>query len=311
MPESERPLVMTGRSTRGLFVIAGGRSYVAALIKDAGGRYAWADNTSVASASVDLEAQIQRAANADVWINGGGWKNLAAMLDDEPRYAAFKAYRQGQVWVYERRQTPPGGNDYWSRSVTHPDLVLADLVKIFHPALAAITRSSGTWRCRRGNRMSRRDAMILLGLAMLLGGVFLLSLALGSTSVPLRRVVAALFGGSPDGDSASVVVCTIRLPRSLTAMLAGAALGIAGLQMQTLFRNPLADPFALGISSGASLGVALVVLGSGLRPGGGVRHGDGHARRRADHRCGDRRRGPRPRPGAGRVRAASPIRPPC
>ena len=53
------------------------------------------------------------------------------------------------------------------------------------------------------------------------------------------------------------------MPRSITALLAGAALGIAGLQMQTLFRNPLADPFALGISSGASLGVAFVVLGSG------------------------------------------------
>ena len=120
-----------------MFVIAGGRSYVAALIKDAGGRYVWADNTAAATASVDLEAQIQRAADADVWINGGGWKSLAAMLDDEPRYSAFKAYRQGQVWVYERRETPAGGNDYWSRSVTHPDLVLADLVKIFHPQLAS------------------------------------------------------------------------------------------------------------------------------------------------------------------------------
>lgn len=63
-----------------------------------------------------------------------------------------------------------------------------------------------------------------------------------------------------------MVVTVVRLPRSVTAMLAGAALGIAGLQMQTLFRNPLADPFALGISSGASLGVALVVLGSGYGP---------------------------------------------
>jgi len=137
LPESDKPLVMTGRCTRGTFVIAGGRSYVAALIKDAGGRYAWADNPATGSASVDLEAQLQRAANADVWINGGGWKNLAAMLEDEPRYSAFKAYRTGQVWTYERRQTPSGGNDYWSRSVTHPDIVLADLVKIFHPALAA------------------------------------------------------------------------------------------------------------------------------------------------------------------------------
>ena len=135
-PVAEWPLVMTGRSTRGLFSIAGGRSYVAALIRDAGGRYVWADNASVGFASVDLEAQIQRAADADIWINGGGWKNLAAMTVDEPRYAAFKAYRQGQVWVYERRETATGANDYWSRSVTRPDLVLADLVKIFHPTLA-------------------------------------------------------------------------------------------------------------------------------------------------------------------------------
>jgi len=134
-PEAERPLVMAGKSARGQFSIAGGRSYVAALIKDAGGRYAWADNTSVGYASVDLEAQIRRAALADIWINGGGWTTLGAMLDDEPRYAEFKAYRQGQVWVYERRVTSSGSNDYWARSVTHPDLVLADLVKIFHPTL--------------------------------------------------------------------------------------------------------------------------------------------------------------------------------
>jgi iron complex transport system substrate-binding protein len=134
-PESRRPLVMTGRSTRGTFTIAGGRSYVAALIHDAGGRYVWADNTSAGGPSVDLEAQIGRAANADVWINGGGWANTAAMLDNEPRYAAFKAYRDRQVWVYDLRVTSNGTTDYFLRSVSRPDLVLADLIKIFHPAL--------------------------------------------------------------------------------------------------------------------------------------------------------------------------------
>jgi iron complex transport system substrate-binding protein len=135
-PQGQWPVVMTGRSTRGTFVIAGGRSYVAALIADAGGRYAWADNHAAATASVDLEAQVQRAANADVWINGGGWSSLAAMLEDEPRYTEFKAYRQGQVWVYDGAGTPTGGSDYWSRSIARPDLVLGDLVKIFHPQLA-------------------------------------------------------------------------------------------------------------------------------------------------------------------------------
>jgi iron complex transport system substrate-binding protein len=135
VPSVERPLVMTGRSSLGLFTIAGGRSYVARLIADAAGRYAWAGDGSPGVVTVDIEAQIARASAADVWINGGGWASLQAMLDDEPRYAAFKAFRDGRVWVYERRQTPSGANDYWSRSVTHPDLVLADLIKIFHPGL--------------------------------------------------------------------------------------------------------------------------------------------------------------------------------
>ena len=135
VPEDRKPTVMTGRGTRGDFVIAGGRSYVAVLIRDAGGRYVWTDNPAEGSATIDLEAQIRRAGNADVWINGGGWSSLAAMVKDEPRYAEFKAYRTGQVWVYERQLTPAGANDYWSRAVSHPDLVLADLVKIFHPNL--------------------------------------------------------------------------------------------------------------------------------------------------------------------------------
>jgi iron complex transport system substrate-binding protein len=136
VPDAQKPTVMTGRGSRGDFVIAGGRSYVAALIRDAGGRYVWTDNTSTGSTTIDLEAQIKRASNADIWINGGGWANLAAIVKEEPRYEAFKAYRTGQVWVYERVVTPDGANDYWSRGVSHPDLVLADLVKIFHPPLA-------------------------------------------------------------------------------------------------------------------------------------------------------------------------------
>ena len=133
--DARKPLVMTGRGSSGSFVIAGGRSYVAALIRDAGGRYVWADDTAVGTRTIDLEAQIHRASNADVWINGGGWRDLEAMVEDEPRYGVFKAYRQRQVWVYERRVSASGANDYWSRSASHPDLVLADLVKIFHPGL--------------------------------------------------------------------------------------------------------------------------------------------------------------------------------
>lgn len=133
--DASKPAVMTGRGTRGDFVIAGGKSYVAAIIKDAGGRYVWADNSATGSETIDLEAQLARAGNADIWINGGGWQNLADMVKNEPRYGLFKAHRTGQVWVYERRVNAAGANDYWSGAVSRPDLILADLVKIFHPAL--------------------------------------------------------------------------------------------------------------------------------------------------------------------------------
>lgn len=108
--------------------------------------------------------------------------------------------------------------------------------------------------------MTTRELGVLASLLFALCGLFVVSLAIGSTSMSPARVAAALAGGGGAADHA--IVIAVRLPRSLTALLAGAALGIAGLQMQTLFRNPLADPFVLGVSSGASLGVALVVLGS-------------------------------------------------
>ena len=82
-------------------------------------------------------------------------------------------------------------------------------------------------------------------LAVGLIAVALASLVVGSTHIPLARVLAFLMGDQGGQDGAAVVLATIRVPRTLTAMLAGAALGVAGLQMQTLFRNPLADPFAL------------------------------------------------------------------
>lgn len=107
----------------------------------------------------------------------------------------------------------------------------------------------------------RRERVVLASLVIALGGAFLLSLVYGSTWVPPGRVLDVLRGAASEQDAAAVVVGAIRLPRAITAVLAGASLGLAGLQMQTLFRNPLADPFVLGISSGASLGVACIVLG--------------------------------------------------
>ncbi len=109
---------------------------------------------------------------------------------------------------------------------------------------------------------------LFAALAAALAGLFALSLGFGSVSIPLDAVAAILWDEAGQKASWSHIVHAIRLPRALTAVLAGAALSASGLQMQTLFRNPLADPFILGISAGASLGVALVVLGTGVTGGG-------------------------------------------
>jgi iron complex transport system permease protein len=110
----------------------------------------------------------------------------------------------------------------------------------------------------------RREAAVVAVLVVGLIVAFLLSLALGAVWIPLERVSSILLrNGVGENPEYVVIIQSVRLPRAITALLAGSALGIAGLQMQTLFRNPLADPFALGIASGASLGVALVVLTSG------------------------------------------------
>lgn len=97
---------------------------------------------------------------------------------------------------------------------------------------------------------------LLIGLL----SAFLLDLALGSVNIPINEVVNILLGQEPEKVTHAHIILKFRLPKALTATLAGAALGVSGLQMQTLFKNPLAGPFVLGISSGASLGVALVVL---------------------------------------------------
>lgn len=107
--------------------------------------------------------------------------------------------------------------------------------------------------------MRSRSAILFAMLAALTLFLFLLDLAVGAVAVPLGDVWAALTGDDCPRATAKIIL-NIRLIKAVVALLAGAALSVSGLQMQTLFRNPLAGPYVLGISSGASLGVALVVL---------------------------------------------------
>jgi iron complex transport system permease protein len=111
---------------------------------------------------------------------------------------------------------------------------------------------------------ARRIEIIFLILSVLLILIFILELLLGSVSIHPGEVLRALFGNA--GSDAETIVMQFRLPKAITSLAVGVALSVSGLMMQTLFRNPLAGPYVLGVSSGASLGVAVVILGlsSGL-----------------------------------------------
>lgn len=107
--------------------------------------------------------------------------------------------------------------------------------------------------------MRIQTTTLFIWLTILTIFLFIVDLSVGSTAISLREIWAILIGGNCDPITAKIVL-NIRLIKALTAVLAGAALSVSGLQMQTLFRNPLAGPYVLGISSGASLGVALLIL---------------------------------------------------
>ena len=111
--------------------------------------------------------------------------------------------------------------------------------------------------------MHRPIVPLLIGISIALGVFFLLNLLLGSVSIPLRAICEMLLGSEEQPVVWQNILWKSRVPQALTALVAGAALSVSGLQMQTVFRNPLADPSVLGVGAGASLGVAFVVLLSG------------------------------------------------
>lgn len=113
--------------------------------------------------------------------------------------------------------------------------------------------------------MKSRSLILFIALSLLAIGLFLADLAWGSIHISLSEIVSVFLGKGAEGINSEILL-NFRLPKAITAVLAGASLSVAGLMMQTLFRNPLADPYILGVSSGASLGVALVMMAAAFLP---------------------------------------------
>ncbi len=130
-----KPTVFTGTPYQGTWYVPGGRSFAAVFLQDAGATYLWSDDTSTGSLPLSFEAVYERAREADFWLNVGFYSDLNSLKEADARFADFVPFQQGNVWNNDARVNPNGGNDYYESAVAHPEVVLADLISIFHPDL--------------------------------------------------------------------------------------------------------------------------------------------------------------------------------
>ncbi|QXD23892.1 ABC transporter substrate-binding protein [Opitutia bacterium ISCC 51] len=130
-----RPTVFSNAPYAGVWHVPGGSSYNARAFADAGANYLWAENRSSGGVPLDFEVILHEAAVADVWLNPGAYRTRASLLALDSRFTGFRAFREGKVFNNSLRANEHGGNDIWERGINHPEEVLADLIKVFHPDL--------------------------------------------------------------------------------------------------------------------------------------------------------------------------------
>ena len=132
---TERKSVFANTAYEGSWYMPGGESYIANLLADAGADYIFSDIEGSGAQPLDFEVVLERAKDADVWVNVGGLPDLAALAAMDGRYADFAAFEQGQVYTYSKRMTDLGAVDYFESGVAAPDVILRDLIKAFYPDL--------------------------------------------------------------------------------------------------------------------------------------------------------------------------------
>lgn len=132
---SHRPTVMFNTPWNDSWVMPSTKSYMSQLVTDAGADYIYKDNDTNSSVTIGLETAYALIQKADYWINVGSVATLAELKAVNPKFADAKAVQQSTVYNNNQRMTPAGGNDFWESSVVRPDIVLRDLIQIFHPEL--------------------------------------------------------------------------------------------------------------------------------------------------------------------------------
>ena len=133
--QTPTPKVMINTPYADSWFMASATSYVARLIADAGGDYIYKKNTSNHSLPIDMEEAALLTTQADVWINVGNVNSVDDLCRQFPKFAKMPCVQWGEVYNCDKRRVTGGGNDYWESGVVQPDVVLRDLIKIFHPEL--------------------------------------------------------------------------------------------------------------------------------------------------------------------------------
>ena len=131
----KRPKVFTGFNFKGTWYVPGCKSYAAQYLADAGAELLCSENSSGSTPS-SFEDVFERAATADYWLNvSQSWQSLKDVITADSRYGDFQAVKKGNVYNNNARLNESGGNDYWEGGISNPDVILTDLIKIFHPEL--------------------------------------------------------------------------------------------------------------------------------------------------------------------------------
>lgn len=134
---AEKPKVMLNSPYRDVWFVPGGKSYMAALISDAGGEYIYKGNDSAASMPVSGEAAYLAVSGADIWLNPNQARSIGELAAQNPKFSDIPVVKNGRVYNATKRSTAGGGSDFWESGVVRADRVLEDMIMIMHPGLIA------------------------------------------------------------------------------------------------------------------------------------------------------------------------------
>lgn len=256
-------------SSSGYAVARKSGDYVTKMIELAGGNYVFKDLGDPASATstvpLEMEQFYAAARDADYIIYnstiGGELSSLGELIDKNGLLRDFRAVQNGNVWCTEKnlfQETTQFGlmiSDI-RRMLTEED---PDGLRFLYRRNDGAPRREEDENERGNDRRRLRYCVVLAAFAALFVALALLNIGVGSVSVGVREILGILFRGE-GGETARGIIWKVRLPRAAAGVLLGGALSLSGFLLQTFFNNPIAGPYVLGISSGAKLTVAILMV---------------------------------------------------